>query len=162
MIATIPTVDNATHPHVANLVSTYAARYEFRLDGSSVWEGRVRFIEYPVEVPGLIGLRSRAYHAFLERQAAYPPLQIPSAFTLLHAGGGGTCEYYQCDAEQAILAYQSTDLFIVQHPDPATYAWELAHIRRAEYPAHPRQILTGFAFTLGYRERLLREGLFWL
>jgi hypothetical protein len=160
MIATIPTVDITTHPHVAQLVSAYAARYEFRLDGSSVWEGRVRSIEYPVEVPGLVGLRSRAYHAFLKRQTAYPALQIPSVFTLLDARDG--CEYFRCDAEQAILAYQSTDLFIVQHPDPATYAWELAHIRRAEYPAHPRQILTGFAFTVGYRERLVREGLNWL
>jgi hypothetical protein len=45
-------------PHVAHLVLTYAARYEFRLDGSSVWQGRVRSGEYLAEMPELVAVQS--------------------------------------------------------------------------------------------------------
>jgi hypothetical protein len=161
MICRLPTVDSATHPHVANLVSTYASRYEFRLDGSSLWEGRARYGHYPSESPAGTSAARHAYEKFVQRQTSYPVLQVPPAFIPL-TGDDGVCGYYRCDVEQAILAYQRTDIFVVQHPDVASYLWELAQIRAAEFPSHPRELLTGFTHTLSHRARLVHEIWDWL
>ena len=163
MITQIPTVDHNALPLLAQLIKRYASRYEYRLDGSSMWEGRVRD---PMLRPSLLEQLKAASAdataiAQLERLSSYPALALPDSYELLLAPNP-LVSYYCCDHEQAIVGVQHIDLFVIHHPDTVQYAWELNRITTEAGLHHrPRDLFDGFGFTIAHRKRLVSLGKCW-
>lgn len=124
MITCIPNADPTSSPEVASLVERHASRYEFRLDGSSLWEGRVRS---PINSDELldriveelcVGPTAGERRAWVDEQRKQPEFHASEGFKRV-AGVRlpEIIQYYQNDAERALIALQDTDLFIMQHCD---------------------------------------------
>lgn len=166
MITKIPNVDHQRLPALAHMVETYANRYEFRLDGSSLWEGRIRpFGELydPDTAPTQTDPSPWGDSDYWERLRRYPEFSLPDAAYQHFAGLRKVLGYFRNDQDQAILGLQDTDLFLVHHPDRDQYRWEVRRIRDANNGqlTRPRDLLTGFGFTCGYRMRLAEMGKSW-
>ncbi len=164
MIMRMPNVDRAKLPALAALIDTYASRYEFRLDGSSLWEGRIR----PFGVSdledriGTVNLERPGADAYVQRLRDYPALELPTGYRHF-AGIKQVIGYFRCDRDRAIVAAQDTDLFVVHHPDAAQYRWEVRRIANANRGrlTRPRDLLTEFGFTIAHRQRLMSMGKVW-
>lgn len=162
MITQIPNVDRHTMTRLAEFVDSFAIRYEYRLDGSSLWEGRVA--EHWLAHLDLKALKalphvSSARLDWIERALTYPPLQLPEGYEVL-TGAWPVRGFAKCDEDQTIVGIQDTDLFIVHQPEPEGYAWEVKNVAEAG-ESRPRELFTGMGFVHAYRARRLAEGKSW-
>lgn len=162
MITQIPNVDRHTMTRLAGFVDCFAMRYEYRLDGSSLWEGRVAqhwLPDFDPDALKALAAGHPAREAWVEREFSYPPLQLPEGYQVF-AGAWPILGFAKCDDDQTIVAIQGTDLFIVHHPDPEGYAWEVNHVSEEE-GSRPRELFTGMGFVYAYRARCFSAGQNW-
>lgn len=168
MITRIPNSDPRLAPGVASLVERHASRYEFRLDGSSLWDGRVRSPIYSDELLDrvlaelCVGPTAGERRAWVDEQRIQPQFCPPAGFKRVPGIRiNEILQYFQNDTERALIAVQDTDLFIIQHCDKDGYKWELErvkkHSRLGEGFIRPRDLFTGFPFVLAVRSRSIRE-----
>lgn len=170
MISKIPNVARTELPELADAVDRYAMRYEYRLDGSSLWEGRVVPVApspNKTERAAPRGIDHPAARLRRERMLRYPRFTLPEGFALVE----GTwyqpvLRFYRNDRARAVLALQDFDLFLVHHPDEDGYRWEIERIetlcRDPKSFVRPRELFTGIDFTLAHRVRCIEEGRSWL
>jgi hypothetical protein len=165
----MPNVDRTEMPELAALVERYAMRYEHRLDGSSLWEGRG--CEMPMG--HIDAMEQIATHetsrAWCDRMRRYPALEIPDEWEPLRISEiswKARCCYYSNHSYRALLAVNDTDVFIIHHPTEAGYLWELNRIetalQRTEWIVRPRELLTGFNWVLAHRRNQMKLDGYWL
>ncbi len=77
----MPNVDHEEMPELAALIERYAMRYEYRLDGSSLWEGRGRNmpLDYIKEVEQTSHYPENG-RVWGDRMRRYPALEIPAGW----------------------------------------------------------------------------------
>ena len=124
MLTKIPNVDRKKMPELAQFVEQCMMRYEYRLDGSSLWEGRVlappHCHETIQQMPRISnGIASRL--RWCERMRSYPQFRVPAGFDLVKMWSAAGIGYYRHDRCRAVLALQDIDLFLIHHPDEAGY-----------------------------------------
>lgn len=146
MIESIPNVYAPGYPELHEFIARYASRYEYRVDGSSLWEGRVRSV-FHNELP-----------AELRNATAWPtgkpvlPLEVPEHFMGLPARIPIVRGWFSL-FDAAYVITQDTDLFIVQHVDENSFCWDLARV--AEIVAagrRCRETLCGYEYLSDYAD----------
>jgi hypothetical protein len=170
MITKLPNVDRAEMPELAELVDRYAMRYEFRLDGSSLWEGRACVMTKK----GIGAVAQTSYDpeegsVLTERMQRYPTLTIPAEWAPLSVSNLSWtvgCRYYHNAGSRSFLALNGMDVFLIHHPTEAGHRWELELIETALRETHcivrPRDLFTGFYWVLAYREERMKVDGYWL
>ena len=143
MTRILPNVDAAVMPDLAAYIERYAERHEYRIDGSSLWEGRVRYEDDDITEAAHLAAESVArgimpedhpLTRFYQHYLAYPVFEVLAGFELF-AEDEGAC-FYRHDAYRAVVCVEGRVLYIAHHPrdsfggeSPVRYENELEGIR---------------------------------
>ena len=155
MITAIPNVDPARFPVLNAIIDKYMTRYEYRLDGSSLWEGRVRPV-YPGCLEPQAG-EPEACTIVNARLAKHPSLVVPPQCKPLPTRYPGIIDGWRHDKERLLLVLRATDFFAIQHVDADSYAWELKRSKQIlKEDIYHRDLMCGYDYAMDYLDRLLQ------